>query len=141
ATAERSVTPPRAIPIEAPSEPAWVRGDALALQQLFLNVLLNALEAVRDGGDVSVAVRPEHGHHVVEVADTGRGLSPEAAAHAFDPLFTTRDDGTGLGLTIAARLTHAHGGTIRIENAVGGGAVATIELPAADLTGAAPPPL
>lgn len=136
ATAERSVTPSRAIPIEALPEPAWVHGDAAALQQLFLNVLLNALEAVRDGGEVRVAVWSDRGRYFVEVADTGRGLSPEAAAHAFDPLFTTRADGTGLGLTIAARLTHAHGGTIRLENAAGGGAVATIDLPAADLPGA-----
>jgi signal transduction histidine kinase len=130
-TASKTSARPLEIPIEAPGTPILVAGDHDALEQLFLNVLLNAVDAVRQEGDVRVRVETADGRAVVRVADTGTGLTPEAARRAFEPFFTMRDGGTGLGLTIAARLARAHDGDLALDGETGRGAVATITIPLA----------
>lgn len=106
-----------------------VAGDSDSLEQLFLNLILNAVEAAPPGDAVRIETRREQNRAVVMVLDRGPGISPELAERAFEPLVSGREGGTGLGLTVCRRIARALGGSVRIENREGGGAVATVELP------------
>jgi len=106
-----------------------VRGDDAALEQLFLNLMLNAAGALGPGGRAWVEVDEEPGHAVVAIRDTGTGIEPEMLERVFQPLYTTRADGTGLGLTIARRIVEQHRGDIEIESEVGRGTTVRIRLP------------
>jgi len=108
-----------------------VKGDRVALEQLLLNLLLNAAQAVEGPGKVSVAVREEEGSVVVEVADTGRGIPEEDLGRIAEPFFSTRPEGTGLGLAIAQRIAQAHGRELEFESAPGIGTTVRLHLPAA----------
>jgi signal transduction histidine kinase len=112
-----------------------VRGDAQMLQQVFVNLLTNALDAVEAGGEVAVAMREvDDGWVEATVTDTGVGIRPEHLAKIFDPFFTTKEvgKGTGLGLAISQSIVEQHGGTLTIESAgPGRGTRATIRLPIA----------
>jgi signal transduction histidine kinase len=102
------------------------------MEQVFFNLLLNALDALEEGGDLRVAMRPEGREVVIEVEDTGRGIEPEALDRVFDPFFTTKPlgQGTGLGLSICYGIVQEHGGTITIRSAKGAGTTFTVRLPA-----------
>jgi signal transduction histidine kinase len=99
------------------------------MRQAILNLLDNALEAMPQGGDlrISTFLSPEAVH--LEIADTGPGISPEAAGTIFDPFYTTKVDGTGLGLTLTHRIISSHRGKIEARNLSGGGAAFSISLP------------
>jgi two-component system NtrC family sensor kinase len=116
----------------ARAEPVWVEGDGDRLSQIFLNVCLNAVQAMAGGGALSIEVSEAGGRAVVRVADTGGGIAPEHLPHVFEPFFTTKavGEGTGLGLAVSRRIVEEHGGRIAVENNSGGGATFTIELPA-----------
>ncbi len=107
-----------------------LRADAVQLSQAVLNLALNALQAVGDGGRVDV-VAGRRGSHlaIIEVRDNGPGVPETHRASIFDPYFTTKKNGTGLGLWIAQQIVVAHGGTLQLSEAAGGGAVFTIQLP------------
>ncbi len=113
--------------------PATVRGDRDQLQQVLLNLLENARDAVAQAGRGDIAVRTRRaGDRVeIEVADSGPGISEEARARLFTPYFTTKKQGTGLGLAIVHRIVTDHGGEIRVGANEGGGAVFVVALPAA----------
>jgi signal transduction histidine kinase len=113
-----------------PQAPLALRGDAAALEQLFLNLLRNAAEALPEGGLASLRVATSEGSVEVRVDDSGTGMSPEVQSRAFEPLFSTRTEGTGLGLPIAQRIAMAHGGSIEIESRAEGGTRVTVRLPA-----------
>jgi len=119
-------------------KPAWVRGDAAALEQIFLNLLLNAVEASDGAGRIQASLSATDADVVIAVSDSGVGIAPEDLRHVYDPLYTTRRDGSGLGLTIARRLVIAHGGRIQIESEVGAGTVVRVLLPAEDVAAAGP---
>jgi signal transduction histidine kinase len=110
------------------SETAWV--DGFLLKQAVLNLVLNALQAMPSGGRVVIGT--EGGDHalVVAVSDDGEGMSPEAKAKAFTPFFTTREEGTGLGLPLVRRIVEQHGGTVEIASGATGGTTVTMVLPA-----------
>ncbi len=109
-----------------------VLGDGAALEQLFLNLLLNAAQAFDvPGGVVRVRASADANHARIEVVDTGRGMSAEALATAFEPFVTTRAQGTGLGLAIARRVAAAHGGELSLESMPGAGTTATVTIPRA----------
>jgi two-component system sensor histidine kinase AtoS len=114
---------------------AWVLGDVMALEQLFLNLLLNSAQALGRGGQAAIVVDLDGSDVRVVVSDTGAGISPEDLAHALDPFFSTKPDGTGLGLSIARQIAAAHGGSLRIESVRGAGTRVEVRLPLA----AAPP--
>jgi signal transduction histidine kinase len=114
--------------------PVWVDGDESALEQLFLNLLLNAVHETDAGGRVSAAVRVED-DAVVSIADTGRGIAQGALDRVFEPFYTTKPDAAGLGLAIAWRTAAAHGGRITIESALGRGTTVDVALPRADGAG------
>lgn len=111
---------------------ARVRGDRVQLQQVLLNLLLNALEAIPDGpGPRTVSIRTAPGANgtaIVSVADTGRGLSAGTESAVFEPFYTTKADGLGMGLSIARSIVEAHGGTISAAGS-GDGASVTFTLP------------
>ena len=118
-----------------------VSGDPLLLQQALLNVLINAEHAVSDESlrtrriDVSSTCDAARNRVTVTIQDSGRGIPPDVLPRIFDPFFTTKDvgQGTGLGLAITYGIVQEHGGTISASNASGGGAVFSVDLPAADL--------
>ena len=114
-----------------PGEPAEVpvRGDAAAIEQVFLNLFLNAAQALEAGGRAWAEVRSDREHVTVALTDEGAGIAPEHLEQAFDPFFSTRPGGTGLGLAIARQIVIAHHGEIRIESAVGKGTTVCVVLP------------
>jgi signal transduction histidine kinase len=114
-----------------PAEPAEVavRGDGAAIEQVFLNLFLNAAQALEPGGRAWVEVRRDPEHVTVTLTDEGAGIAPEHRDQAFDPFFSTRPGGTGLGLAIARQIVIAHHGEIRMESAVGKGTTVSVVLP------------
>lgn len=113
------------------ADPANLEADADALEQLFLNILLNAAQALSVGGLATVSIDAGGGDEVqVAVEDGGVGIPEDLQDRIFEPLFTTTPEGTGLGLTIARRIAEAHGGTIGIESTPGKGTRVTVTLPA-----------
>ncbi len=112
------------------------RGDAVQIQQVLLNVIFNAMDAVGDqppeGRQVTVRGARCGFDVEVTVSDTGRGIPPEALPRVFDPFFTTRADGMGMGLVICRSIVEAHGGQIEVENNPAGGATVRFTLPAGE---------
>ncbi len=106
-----------------------VTADADMLYQAFLNIFINALQAMPDGGQISLQVQAKPDVLEVIISDQGGGVPQEILAKVWDPFFTTKDKGTGLGLGIVKNIIDAHGGDIFIENASAGGARFIIHLP------------
>lgn len=105
--------------------------DPMQLQQVFLNLLINALDAMPEGGTLTVRSRfhPEEGMISLDVEDSGKGIDPADAEKIFQPFFTTKPMGTGLGLAISRQLVEQNGGTITAEPREGGGTRFRIRLP------------
>jgi PAS domain S-box-containing protein len=112
-----------------------VLADTDQLYQVFLNLVQNALQAIEDQGEVVIRAHPvgkPPGSRVqVEVADTGAGIGAEHVPHLFEPFYTTRPKGTGLGLFVAHGIVQRHGGSIEIESTPGQGTIFRLLLPAA----------
>jgi two-component system, NtrC family, sensor kinase len=110
-----------------------VKGNSGKLQQVFLNLFLNARDAMESGGILAITTRTEDGFVRVEVADNGQGISPENLARIYDPFFTTKAarKGTGLGLAVTYGIVREHGGNIKVESRQGGGSRFEVELPLA----------
>ena len=111
------------------TDPLWVKGDAPALEQLFLNLLLNAAQSLDEGGRVEVTVAGYRDGVSISIRDTGRGIPLENIERIFEPFYSTRPEGTGLGLAIAQRIATAHGGELSIESAPGAGTTVRLRLP------------
>ncbi|MDQ6633391.1 MAG: ATP-binding protein [Gemmatimonadota bacterium] len=124
----------RAVPDLADHLPS-VMGDARQLQQVCLNLLTNAVQAMslRGGGTLQVRTYAAEGAVRLEVTDTGPGILPEARAHIFEPFFTTKKEGegTGLGLSVSYGIVTAHGGTIEVVDTGAHGTTFRVSLPAA----------
>ena len=107
--------------------------DEHLLEQVLVNLCLNAVQAMPDGGRLRVDVSPDAAARgaTVRVSDTGPGIAPEHVPHVFDPFFTTKDVGcgTGLGLSVTRRIVEEHGGRVEVANDPTGGAVFTVFLP------------
>ncbi|PYO46119.1 MAG: hypothetical protein DMD84_27025 [Candidatus Rokuibacteriota bacterium] len=127
---EKSVT----IDASLGDTPCRVLGDHQNLEQLFLNLLMNAHEATPPGGALSIAVTREAEHVTVSVGDTGPGIAPELLEKIFEPFFTTKQRGSGLGLAISAGVAQAHGARLRAANRPGGGAIFSVQFPPAPVT-------
>jgi signal transduction histidine kinase len=105
--------------------------DPMQLQQVFLNLVLNAVDAMPNGGMLHVRTAFDTGlsHISIEISDTGKGISPEHAEKIFQPFFTTKPKGTGLGLAISKQLIEQHGGSITAAGNPSGGTIFDIQLP------------
>ena len=119
----------------ADDTPILVEGSEDQLKQAFLNVIINGLEAMPNGGRLVVSTAsaesggPAAAKATIRIEDTGEGIPAERMGRLFDPFFSTRPHGTGLGLTIAHRVIQDHGGRIQVESAPGKGTTLTVELP------------
>jgi len=119
-----------------------VLGRPAALSEVMTNLILNALDAMPQGGSLRIATRADgHESVVVEVADTGTGMSEEVRRRIFEPFFTTKGEGgTGLGLSVSYSIIKRHGGDIRVESQIGRGTSFTVRLPVGTTTAPEPPP-
>jgi signal transduction histidine kinase len=107
-----------------------VHGDARRLKEALINLVANAIEATPSGGTVALRLRNGGGGVVLEVRDSGRGIAPEDLERIGTSFFTTRPNGTGLGVVLAQGVINQHGGTLTYKSTVGHGTTATITLPA-----------
>jgi signal transduction histidine kinase len=106
-----------------------VEHDSDQIHQVLLNLLLNAVQAMDGPGKVCVEIDTQDGYASVVVTDTGRGISPQNLPNIFRPFYTTKGDGTGLGLSLAHRIVEDHHGRIEVSSVVGNGSKFTVLLP------------
>jgi signal transduction histidine kinase len=108
-----------------------VLGSTNQLTQVFLNIIINAIEAMQEGGEfwVGTAYHEEREQIVAAFRDSGPGIPPEIHEHLFEPFHTTKDTGTGLGLAISYGIVERHGGEIEVESPTEGGATFIVRLP------------
>ena len=106
-----------------------LQADPVRLTQALMNLVINAIQAVERNGRIEVTARINEGSFFLAVRDNGPGIPPERLAHIFDPYFTTKPEGSGLGLWIAQQIITAHGGTLKAQNGSSGGAIFTMTLP------------
>jgi len=117
------------VTMSVPDDLPPVVGSQDQLAQVFLNLILNAVDSMPDGGRLDISVTSGHQQIVLTFADTGPGIPPDVMEHLFEPFITTKKGGTGLGLAISQNIVCQHGGTLTATNAPEGGAVFTITLP------------
>lgn len=119
--------------LEPPPQPLWVLANAIRIEQILVNLIGNALDATRDVADANAVIAwgPIDGRAVLTVRDNGAGMAPETLARVFEPLFTTKKNGggLGLGLAISADIARVFGGGLTAASAPGHGAVFTLSLP------------
>jgi two-component system OmpR family sensor kinase len=115
--------------VDKGAAPLTVKADAAQLQQAFMNVLANAREAMKSGGTLSVLVRRRGGEAHVEFRDTGQGIAAKHMRRIAEPFFSTKDGGSGLGLTIVDKVTRDSGGRLKIQSEEGIGTTVHIILP------------
>ncbi|TNF53423.1 HAMP domain-containing protein [bacterium] len=106
-----------------------VQGDRSLLEQVFLNLILNAVQAMPGGGEMRISGKDDEDFIEVMIWDKGSGISQDLRSKIFDPFFTTKEEGTGLGLSIAYNIVKSHGGTLYFNSSEGGGTVFTVRLP------------
>jgi two-component system NtrC family sensor kinase len=106
-----------------------VEGDFGQLRQAFVNIALNAADAMPGGGRLTVRLRPVASGAEVELADTGTGIAAEHLPHIFEPFFSTKEKGTGLGLSVVYGIVQRHGGTIDVDSTLGAGTRMRVRLP------------
>ena len=116
--------------LEADGGWAWVDGDAELLLQVFLNLTLNAVEALRMGGRLTITIQTVQNQVDIRFQDTGRGIAQAELGRVFNPFFTTKDKNLGLGLAVSHRIIDAHQGMIQVAGRPGKGAAVTVTLPA-----------
>jgi two-component system NtrC family sensor kinase len=117
-----------------------ISADFGQLRQAFVNIILNACEAMADGGRLTIRARPSEDRAALEFEfeDTGTGIPPDELAKVFDPFFTTKEKGTGLGLSVVYGIVERHGGTIAARSELGAGTTFTIRLPVGKPSGPRP---
>jgi two-component system, sporulation sensor kinase E len=106
-----------------------IMGDHNLLKQVFFNVIRNALQAMQAGGVIRIRLAADNEWVFIHVADTGAGIAEQDLAKVFRPYYTTKKDGSGLGMMIVERIMRAHGGSIGIDSRPGAGTVITLQLP------------
>jgi signal transduction histidine kinase len=119
--------------VERPGLPGTfiIQADAEQLHQVFLNIVLNAMDAMPDGGTLTTQVEREGDRVLVSIADTGTGIDPEVRERLFEPFVTTKPRGTGLGLARVRHIVEQHGGTVTCDSEPGVGTCFTLRLPSA----------
>jgi signal transduction histidine kinase len=120
-----------------PDAPVWARVDPKLIKQAVLNLMLNAAQAMTEGGELLIRVSAQRGGTVVEVIDTGPGIPPDELEKIFEVYYSTKSGGTGLGLPTTRRIVRASGGSLRAQSEVGKGTRFVITLPVAPQPAAA----
>ena len=115
-----------------PTPPVMVDADADQMQQLLVNLALNALYAMPQGGSLDVSLgAPVHGQVELRVRDTGPGIAPALLPRLFEPFVSSKETGLGLGLVVSRRIAESHGGNLWVTNPPRGGACFVLRLPVA----------
>jgi signal transduction histidine kinase len=111
------------------AEPLVCKVDADMLKQVILNLFINAQQAMSDGGELMIRTNRQKEDAVIQISDTGRGISPDKLPNIFDIYYSSRPQGSGLGLPTAKKIVEAHNGTITVDSVPGKGTLFTIKLP------------
>jgi two-component system NtrC family sensor kinase len=108
-----------------------IEGDEGQLRQVFTNLILNAIQAMPAGGTLTVATAGDgdSGNCLISISDTGVGIPSDSLTQVFNPFFTTKTAGTGLGLSVSYGIVREHGGGIRVTSATGAGTTFSVTLP------------
>jgi len=117
--------------VYTPQTTAQVMADSDRIHQMLLNLLKNGLQAMPDGGELRVELNKTRTRAVIIVRDTGIGIPPENICRIFEPFWTSKAKGTGLGLALCRKVAQEHGGSLTVESAVGSGTAFTVSLPLA----------
>jgi signal transduction histidine kinase len=117
------------IAMELHADPSTLPCDGEQLVQVFLNLLINAFQVLPEGGRITIRTAVDQDQLDIEIEDNGPGVPPEHAPRVFDPFFTTRDEGMGLGLTVVQQIVRIHGGDVTLSTSVHGGACFRCVLP------------
>src|SRR5262249_23545968 len=123
----------KAITTELPAELPPIVGVRDELVQVFLNLILNAIDATAQGGVITVSAAATEAAVIIQVCDTGAGVAAEDRERVFQPYFTTKKHGTGLGLFVTKKLVQDHGGSIEFTSKPGDGTTFTIRLPVMEM--------
>lgn len=116
--------------LSLPASPLVVTVNRTSIEQIFVNLIINAVDATGDAGTITIEVRPGDGRVVCSVQDTGTGIAAEQHEKIFEPFYTTKGDlGTGLGLPVVREIVTSYGGQIRVASQLGHGATFTFDLP------------
>jgi signal transduction histidine kinase len=116
--------------LECPPGVPAAHGDEAMLRQVFLNLAINACQAMPQGGTLRLVAAPSSGDRVqVRVEDTGQGIKPEHLSKIFDLYFTTKDHGTGIGLSMVYRIVQLHDGEVEVQSTPGRGTTFRVILP------------
>ena len=115
--------------LNLPSALPTVLVDRAQMEQVFFNLIKNALEAMKDGGDLDIEVGADDRDVHVVIRDNGSGMDAATLAHIFEPYQTSKEHGSGLGLMLSRRIVHAHGGEIDVESKPGTGTAFTVRIP------------
>jgi signal transduction histidine kinase len=122
----------RKVAIERPAVPCTIRGDAELLKQVFMNIIMNAMQAMPDGGLIEITMINSGSGVIVDITDSGEGIAPQNVEKIFDPFFTTKDSGTGLGLAITSKIMQAHAGSITVQSEAGRGSTFSLQFPSGE---------
>jgi two-component system sensor histidine kinase PilS (NtrC family) len=125
------------IEVDVPREACLVVGDETQLRQVFMNLGQNAVEAMQEKGELTVTVQRTKGPTEIRFDDRGPGIPPDKVARIFEPFYTDKERGVGMGLAICMRMVTAHDGTIQVASRPGGGTSIQVRLPAASEKGSA----
>lgn len=117
------------IAVQPISETAYIYCDENQIKQVLINIVKNGIESMQRGGTLSIEAAAEQDAAAIRIADQGTGIPPEALARLGDPFFTTKENGTGLGLAVSYKIVRNHGGRIEVSSKPGAGTTFTIYLP------------
>jgi signal transduction histidine kinase len=126
---EQTQVPEKILLTNLTQEEPWLKADKEKMMRVFLNLTRNALDAMPNGGTLSIRSEKEKGKVVFVFEDTGIGMTKETQNKLWTPLFTTKAKGMGFGLAICKRIVEAHGGTISVESTVGKGTKISVTIP------------
>jgi len=114
-----------------PADPVVVTVNRTSIEQIFVNLIINAVDATSESGTITVGVTPNGKRVVCDITDTGTGIPPDKLEKIFEPFYTTKGDrGTGLGLPVVREIVTSYGGDMKVKTAVGNGTTFTFDLPA-----------
>ncbi len=119
------------VTVDYPAESVAVSGDRSQVKQVFTNLAKNGIQAMHGEGRLSITMEPNSKWVEVRFEDEGEGIAPDAIAHVFEPFYTTKDDGVGMGLAISQRIITSHDGVIHATPREGGGTTMSVRLPMA----------